>query len=114
MRKHEYPIPASDSEDKENVENYRDIDTGSQSPITPKRDLHNSNWNPDIPDGAFVKYTSPQTESYAARRRLQVLRSAVPMARAKHNRLSKSVVRLGTISCNTSTLRRCLTEWRTT
>jgi len=66
MRKHEYPIPASDSEDKENAENYRDIDTGSQSPITPKRDLHNSNWNPDIPDGAFVKYKSPQTESYAA------------------------------------------------
>ena len=68
MRKHEYPIPASDSEDKENTgpESYHGIDTGSQSPITPKRDLHNSNWNPDIPDGAFVKYTSPQTESYAA------------------------------------------------
>ena len=68
MRKHEYPVSASDSEDKENVEleNYHSINTGSQSPITPKRDLHNSNWNPDIPDGAFVKYTSPQTESYAA------------------------------------------------
>lgn len=66
MRKHEYPIPASDSEEKENVENYCDMNTSSQSPITPKRDLHNSNWNPDIPDGAFVKYTFPQTESCAA------------------------------------------------
>jgi hypothetical protein len=68
MRKHEYPVPASDSEDKDNIEleNYHDINTGSQSPITPKRDLHNTNWNPEIPDGAFVKYTSPQTESYAA------------------------------------------------
>ncbi|KAM0713298.1 hypothetical protein Q7P35_000750 [Cladosporium inversicolor] len=68
MRKHEYPIPASDSEDKETVEleNYHSINTGSHSPITPKRDLHNSNWNPDIPDGAFVQYASPQAESYAA------------------------------------------------
>lgn len=68
MRKHEYPIPASDSEDKENIEpeSYHGIHTGSQSPITPKRDLHNTNWNPDIPDGAFVKFASPQTESYAA------------------------------------------------
>jgi hypothetical protein len=68
MRKHEYPVPASDSEDKENIvlEKYHDINTGSQSPITPKRDVHNTNWNPDIPDGAFVKYTSPQTEIYAA------------------------------------------------
>jgi hypothetical protein len=68
MRKHEYPIPSSDSEEKENVEKetHHGIDTGSQSPITPKRDLHNTNWNPDIPDGAFVKYASPQTENYVA------------------------------------------------
>lgn len=67
MRKHEYPIPASDSEDKENLEpeDYHRIHTESHTPITPKRDLHNTNWNPDIPDGAFVKFASPQTESYA-------------------------------------------------
>jgi hypothetical protein len=68
MRKHEYPIPTSDSEDKENGgrESYHMMQIDSHSPVTPKRDLHNTNWNPDIPDGAFVKYTSPQTESYAA------------------------------------------------
>jgi hypothetical protein len=68
MRKHEYPIPTDESEDKENAapEHYQRIPTGSQSPITPKRDLHNSNWNPDIPDGAFAKFASPTTGSYAA------------------------------------------------
>lgn len=68
MRKHEYPIPTDESEDKENAapERYQRINTGSQSPITPKRDLHNSNWNPDIPDGAFAKFASPHTGSYAA------------------------------------------------
>ncbi|KAM0717113.1 hypothetical protein Q7P37_006965 [Cladosporium fusiforme] len=67
MRKHEYPT--DESEEKENVEPdhcRRPRITGSQSPITPKRDLHNTNWNPEIPDGAFVKFASPQTESYAA------------------------------------------------
>ena len=68
MRKHEYPIPTDESEDKENAapDHYQRIHTGSQSPITPKCDLHNSNWNPDIPDGAFVKFASPHTGSYAA------------------------------------------------
>lgn len=68
MRKHEYPIPASDSADKENLEseNYHMMRTESHSPITPKRDLHNTNWNPDIPDGTFVKLAPPQTRSYAA------------------------------------------------
>jgi hypothetical protein len=68
MRKHEYPVPTDESEDKENAapEHYQRIHTGSQSPITPKRDLHNSNWNPDIPDGAFAKFTSPPTGSYTA------------------------------------------------
>jgi hypothetical protein len=68
MRKHEYPIPTDESEDKENAapEHYQRIHTGSQSPITPKRDLHNSNWNPEIPDGAFTKFASPPTGSYAA------------------------------------------------
>lgn len=68
LRKHEYPVPTDETEDKENTnpEPYRRGFTGSRSPITPKRELHNTNWNPDIPDGAFVKFTSPQTESYAA------------------------------------------------
>jgi hypothetical protein len=69
MRKHEYPIPTDESsEDKENAapEHYQRIHTGSHSPITPKRDLHNSNWNPDIPDGAFAKSASTPTGSYAA------------------------------------------------
>ena len=68
MRKHEYPIPTDESEDKENAapEHYQRTHTGSPSPITPKRNLHNSNWNPDIPDGAFAKLTSPPTGGYAA------------------------------------------------
>lgn len=68
LRKHEYPDPTDESEDKENVEpdQYQRVQAGSQSPITPKRDLHNTNWNPEIPDGAFVKFTSPQNEGYAA------------------------------------------------
>jgi hypothetical protein len=69
IRKHEYPVPTDESsEDKENSapEHYQHIHTGSQSPITPKRDLHNSNWNPDIPDGAFAKSASTPTGSYAA------------------------------------------------
>lgn len=69
MRKHEYPVSTDESEDKENVEpdQYcRPSVSESHSPITPKRDLHNTNWNPEIPDGAFVKFTSPQTESYTA------------------------------------------------
>jgi hypothetical protein len=68
MRKNEYPISASDTDDKEHLEpeDYRINHTESHSPITPKRELHNTNWNPDIPDGAFVKFASPQTESYAA------------------------------------------------
>jgi hypothetical protein len=68
MRKHEYPTPTDESEDKENSapEHHQRIHTGSQSPITPKRDLHNSNWNPDIPDGAFAKFASTPTGSYAA------------------------------------------------
>lgn len=68
LRKHEYPIATDESEERENIDpdRYRRIITESQSPITPKRDLHNSNWNPEIPDGAFVKFASPQTGSYAA------------------------------------------------
>lgn len=82
MRKHEYPVSTDDSEDKENAgpDQYRrSRTTESHSPITPKRDLHNTNWNPDIPDGAFVEFTSPQTESYAA--------PTVPPGTPDHGRL---------------------------
>nr|OQO18958.1 hypothetical protein B0A51_13749 [Rachicladosporium sp. CCFEE 5018] len=67
-RKHEYPTPNDDIENKENAppEQHDGDHSESPSPVTPTRELHNTNWNPDIPDAAFVKFISPRTESYAA------------------------------------------------
>jgi len=59
-RKHEYPVPSDDSGDKENVD--PEIE---RSPTTPKHDRHNTNWNPEIPDGAFA-FASPQMDRFAA------------------------------------------------
>ncbi|OQO09602.1 hypothetical protein B0A48_05004 [Cryoendolithus antarcticus] len=67
-RKHEYPTPNDDVEDKENAppEQRDESHSDSPSPVIPTRELHNINWNPNIPDAAFVKFISPRIESYAA------------------------------------------------
>lgn len=62
-RKHEYPVPSDESGDKENIDPEKH--ELARSPMTPKHDRHNTNWNPEIPDGAFA-YASPQMDRYAA------------------------------------------------
>lgn len=67
MRKHEYPIPLDGSEGKEKDDPQpRGQPSSEESPATPSRDRHNTNWNPEIPSGAFVNHTSPQSKSYTA------------------------------------------------